>query len=155
MIMDIYAYQKPLGKIQDDPKLRAHFISLYETKSHQEVVIFCILLGRHLIDTIGTLPCPEVIAGFDAMHQWLDGSTNYHKARNISFEIGRLAANEKDPIKNRFLRTMAQIIAAPHVKYHGLWASDFAVTLINRISPGSLLEVQEERNFHIDTLKGI
>lgn len=153
--MDIYSYQKPLGKIQDDPQLRGRFITLYDTKSHQEIVRFCIILGRHLIDTFETHPSPEIVAGFEAMQEWLDGSANYHKARNLSFAIGRFATTEKDPIKSRFMRTMAQIIASPHVKYHGLWATDFAITLVNRISPGDTTKVQAEREFHISTLMDI
>ena len=39
--MDIYAYQKPLGKIEDAPDLKKDFIKVYEGKTHQEVVRFC------------------------------------------------------------------------------------------------------------------
>ncbi len=33
---------------------------------------------------------------------------------------------------------MAQLVASPHVKYHGLWATDFAITLINKMYQGDL-----------------
>lgn len=31
---------------------------------------------------------------------------------------------EKHIVKVRFLRIIVQIAASPHVKYHGLWATD-------------------------------
>jgi len=79
------------------------------------------------------------------MQRWLDGKTNYHEARNISFSgLYRYARDENDLIKQRFYKTMAQIACIPHVKYHALWATDFAVTLINRMYPGNLDEVRKE-----------
>jgi hypothetical protein len=109
-------------------------------------VRFGLLLGKHLIELTGFIPCDEIKASFEAMQKWIDGKVNYHEARNLSFEIGRIARIEKDLIKVRFLRTMAQIAASPHVKYHSLWATDFAVTLINRMYPGDMDNVRIERS---------
>ena len=89
------------------------------------------------------------------MQKWIDGKVNYHKARNLSFEIGRCAQTEKDQIKARFFRTMAQVAASPHVKYHGLWATDFAVTLINRMYPGNMDAVRKEREKQIELIKKV
>jgi hypothetical protein len=50
---------------------------------------------------------------------------------------------------------MAQVAASPHVKYHGLWATDFAVTLINRMYPGNMDEVRKEREKQIEILKKV
>jgi hypothetical protein len=50
---------------------------------------------------------------------------------------------------------MAQIAASPHVKYHGLWATDFAVTLINRMYPGDMDRVRIERRQQIELLKNL
>jgi hypothetical protein len=89
------------------------------------------------------------------MQKWLDGKTHYHEARNLSFEISRIARDEKDVVKVRFLRTMAQIAASPHVKYHGLWATDFAVTLINRMYPDDMNAVKMEREEQIRLLEKV
>ncbi|GIM56588.1 hypothetical protein CAPN006_09820 [Capnocytophaga canimorsus] len=48
---------------------------------------------------------------------------------------------------------MAQITASPHVKFHGLWASDFAITLINRMFPNDMEAVKKERKQQITLLK--
>jgi hypothetical protein len=153
--MNIYDYQRPVGKIDDLPELKNEFIIIYDTKSHSNIVRFCLALGQHLIDITGFTPGDEIKASFDAMQKWIDGKVNYHEARNLSFEIGRLAKNENDPVKARFFRTMAQIAASPHVKYHGLWATDFAVTLINRMYPGNMAAVRKEREQHIELLRKV
>jgi hypothetical protein len=153
--MNIYEYQRPVGKIEDIPELKKEFIAIYDTKSHKDIVRFCLLLGQHIMELTGFNPNDEIISSFEAMKKWIDGTVNYHDARNLSFEISRIAKDEKDLIKVRFLRTMAQIAASPHVKYHGLWATDFAVTLINRMYPGNMGKVRIERNKHIELLKSV
>ncbi|HEY4787883.1 MAG TPA: hypothetical protein VIH57_17630, partial [Bacteroidales bacterium] len=114
-----------------------------------------LVLGHHILDITDFEPCNVITASFEAMQKWIDEKVNYHKARNLSFEIGRSARNEKDQIKARFFRTMAQVAASPHVKYHGLWATDFAVTLINRMYPGNMDEVRKEREKQLEIIKKI
>lgn len=153
--MNIYEYQRLVGKIEDIPELKNEFITIYDIKSHKEIVRFCLLLGQHILELTGFNPYDEINASFEAMKKWIDGKVNYHEARNLSFEISRIARDEKDLIKVKFLRTMSQIAASPHVKYHGLWATDFAVTLINRMYPGNMDKVKIERRKQIELLKNI
>lgn len=153
--MNIYEYQRPVGKIVDIPELKKEFIVIYDTKSHKEMVQFCLALAQHIIDVTGFEPCNEIKASFEAMQKWIEGKVNYNEARNLSFDISRIARAENDLIKVRFLRTMAQIAASPHVKYHGLWATDFAVTLINRMYPGNMDEVRKEREKQIELIKKV
>jgi hypothetical protein len=151
--MNIYEYQRPVGKIDDIYELRKEFIEIYDTSSHAEIVKFCLALGQHLQELTDYENFDVITDSFRAMQRWIDGKVNYHEARNLSFEIGRLAQKERDPVKARYFRTMAQIAASPHVKYHGLWATDFAVTLINRMFPGNMVEVRKERELQIELLK--
>lgn len=99
--------------------------------------------------------CNAIIASFDAKQKWIDGEVNYHEARNLSFEISRIARMERDPIKVRFLKAMVQLAASPHVKYHGLWATDFAVTLTNRMYPGNVDKVRIERGKQIELIRNL
>ncbi|MFJ1261180.1 putative immunity protein [Capnocytophaga canis] len=151
--MDFYKYQKPVGKIEDISALRDEFITIFDTKNRQEIVLFCLSLAQHLIDFTKFEPCDEMLLAFEAMKEWLDGKTNYHKARNISFQISRLAKEESDVAKVKFYRTMAQIAASTHTKFHGLWATDFAITLINKMFPNDVEAVRKEREKHIALLK--
>ncbi|MDR0492288.1 MAG: hypothetical protein LBH74_01415 [Nitrososphaerota archaeon] len=112
--MNTYAYQRPVGKIEDISELRNEFIVTYDTKNKAEAVHFGLLLGRHLIDITGIEPCEEILKAFDAMHRWLNGKTNYHEARNIAFcDLYKCAREENDPIKLKFYKTMAQIASFP------------------------------------------
>ena len=62
--MDIYAYQRPLGRITDDEQLRNRFIELYDAKTHQQIVKFCRDYARHLHEVAGfPYPYHEDIAG--------------------------------------------------------------------------------------------
>jgi hypothetical protein len=103
---------------------------------------------------MGIEPCEEITDAFAAMQRWLEGKANYHEARNIPFgSLCRSVREQGDAIKLRFYQTMAQIACIPHVKFHALWATDFAVTLINRMYPDSLSEVRAERETQIALLK--
>ena len=155
--MNIYAYQRPLGPIADDEALRQQFIAVYDAKTHQQVVRFCHAYGHRLHELIGhTFPYNSDIAdAYAGMEQWLAGKANYHAARNASFQIGRQARFTTSRVAERFLRTMAQLTASPHVKYHGLWASDFAITLINTMYPDDETAVCNERIAQIQLLKSI
>ena len=155
--MNIYAYQRPLGPIADDEALRQQFIAVYDAKTHQQVVRFCHAYGYRLHELIGhTFPYSSDIAdAYAGMEQWLAGEANYHAARNASFQVGRQARSATNRTVERFLRTMAQLTASPHVKYHGLWASDFAITLINNMHPNDEAVVRNERMAQIQLLKSI
>jgi hypothetical protein len=87
----------------------------------------------------------EITNAFAAVREWIDGKINYYKPRTLAGAINDLAREEVEPIKVKFYRTMAQIACIPHVKFHALWACDFAVALINRLHPGDLNAVRRER----------
>ena len=155
--MNIYAYQRPLGPIADDEALRQQFIAVYDAKTHQQVVRFCRAYG-HRLHELTSQPFPynsDIADAYAGMEQWLAGKANYHAARNASFQIGRQARSATDRVAERFLRTMAQLTASPHVKYHGLWASDFAITLINTMHPNDEAAVRNECMAQIQLLKSI
>jgi hypothetical protein len=153
--MNIYDYQRPVGKINDDVGLRNAFIQLYDISDHKKIACFCMAYGKHLIYITYYQVDPVIEAAFAAIQRWLDGMTNYHEARNLSGDIHTLARNETDSIKARFYRTLAQMAAVPHVKYHGLWMTDFAITLINRMKPGDMDAVRQERLHQISLLSSL
>jgi hypothetical protein len=154
--MNIYGYQRPLGKIDDIPELRDEFIAEYDARTKDGMVRFGLMLGSHILDITGFEPCEEVCATFAAMKRWLDGQANYHEARSIDY--GRLWKDARaggDAVKERFFRTMHQITCIPHCKYHALWATDFAVTLINRMFSGNYGEVRKEREAQLTLVRQV
>jgi hypothetical protein len=155
-IMNIYEYQKPVGKIDDISELRDEFIAAFDAKTKNDTARFGLLYGRHILEITGFEECDEIKQAFEAVQKWIDGKVNYHAARNISFaHLYKNARGETDEIKKKFYKTIAQISCIPHVKAHGLWATDFAVTLINKIYPNNLDEVRKERQIQIDIIKNI
>jgi hypothetical protein len=115
---------------------------------------FGLLYGQHILDITGIAPCAELLKAFEAVQNWIDGKTNYHEARNISFRhLYKDAREETEQIRTRFYKTMGQISCIPHVKAHALWATDFAITLINRMYPDNMDEVRKEREKQIELIK--
>jgi hypothetical protein len=154
--VDFYAYQRPVGKIEDIQELRDEFIAVFDQKTKEDAVRFGLLYGRRLIDITGIEPVETINKVFVALQRWLDGKTNYHEARNIAFDdLYQIARGENNEVKLRYFKTMAQVTCIPHVKFHALWASDFAVTLINRMYPGNYDEVRKEREAQITLLKSV
>lgn len=154
--MNIYDYQRPVGKIEDIPQLRNAFIAVYDTATKQDAVRFGLLYGKHLLELTGIELSEEICMAFAAMQRWLDGTATYHDARNIAFtDLYRRAREEKNPAMLKFYKTMAQVACIPHVKAHALWASDFGITLINVLYPGALDRVKIERETQIALLSSV
>jgi hypothetical protein len=119
-------------KIDDIPDLRIELEKIFDSKSHEEMVKYSVLLGRHILKITNTEPCNEIIEGFNIIKKWQDGVTGkgfakFQGARNIAGKLLKLARDEKDPIKEKVFRVMAQVTNTPHVKNHALWASDYAI----------------------------
>jgi hypothetical protein len=76
-------------------------------------------------------------------------------ARDAADKLLKLARDEKDPIKEKIYRVMAQVTNSPHVKNHALWASDYAIKLINKMYPNNLDEVKKEREIQIELMKSV
>ena len=143
--MEFYAYTRLLGRIEDNPELRQEYINIFDTKSKEELVRFCLLYGQELLASYPYETLPVIEEGFEAMQDWLYGKFNVHPSRNASFALNRQIRDEKDRVRKRFYQTISQLLASPHVRFHALWATDFAISLINRKDPGNLDLVNQER----------
>ncbi len=156
ILLNIYEYQRPVGKIVDIPELRKEFITIFDTKNKHEMAKFGLIYAKHILDITRFEANDELLSAFEAVQEWIDGKVNYHKARNVAFaELYKSARESNDQVKIKFCKTMAQISCIPHVKAHGLWASDFAITLINTMFVGNLDKVKEERKIQIELLKSV
>jgi hypothetical protein len=152
--LNFYDYQKPVGKIDDNAELRDELIAVFDTKDKEDAVRFGLRYGEHLIKMTGIEPCAKILDATGALREWLDETANYHKARNIAFRhLYATARAENDLVRLKFYKTMAQIACIPHVKFHALWATDFAITLINAIHPGDRAAIKKERETQIALFK--
>ncbi|MDR0442080.1 MAG: helix-turn-helix domain-containing protein [Treponema sp.] len=143
-------------KIDDIPELRIELEKIFNSKSHKEMAKYSLLLGHHILKITNTDPCNEIIEGFEINKKWQIGEPNkkgfakFQESRNVAGKILTLARKEKDPIKACIYRVMAQIVNIPHVKNHALWASDYAIKLINKLYPNNFDEVKKERETQIE-----
>ena len=97
--MDFYAYTRLLGRIEDNPELRQEYINIFDSKSKEELVRFCLLYGQELLVAYPFDTLPVIEEGFEAMQDWLDGKVNFHPARNASFALNRQIRGEKNRVK--------------------------------------------------------
>jgi hypothetical protein len=147
-------------KIDDIPDLRIELENIFNSKSHKEMVNYGLLLGHHILKMTTTEPCNEILESFEINKKWLNGETGkgfakFQIARNAAGKLLDLARNEKDPLKEKMYRVMAQIANTPHVKNHALWASDYAVKLINTMYPNNFDEIKKEREIQIELMKSV
>ncbi|GHU75034.1 hypothetical protein FACS189461_0470 [Spirochaetia bacterium] len=147
-------------KIDDIPLLRIELENIFDRKSHEEMVKYSVLLGKHILEKTNTEPCGEIKEGFDIIKKWQNGETGkgfakFQAARDAAGKLLKLAHDEKDPIKEKIYRVMAQVTNTPHVKNHALWASDYAIKLINKMYPNDFEEVKKEREIQIELMKSV
>jgi hypothetical protein len=147
-------------RIDDIPDLRIELENIFDNKDHKEMVEYSLLLGQHILKMTNTEPCNEIKEGFEIIKKWQNGETGkgfakFQAARNVADKLLKLAHDEKDPIKEKIYRVMAQITNTPHVKNHVLWASDYAIKLINKMYPNNFDEVKKEREIQIELMKSV
>jgi hypothetical protein len=153
-------YAAIFKKIDDIPELRSELENIFNSKNHKAMVRYCLLLGQHILKITSIEPCNEIMESFEINKKWLNGETGkgfakFQIARNAAGKLLDLARNEKDPIQQKIYRVMAQIANSPHVKNHALWASDYAIKLINTIYPNNFGEVKREREKQIELMNSV
>ena len=147
-------------RIDDIPDLRIELENIFDSKNHKEMVKYCLLLGQHVLEMTKMEPCVEIMESFEINKKWLNGETGkgfakFQNARNAAGKLLNMARDEKDPIKEKIYRIMAQIANSPHAKNHALWASDYVIKLINKMYPNNFDEVRKEREIQIKLMKSV
>lgn len=155
---DGHSYMNCVGiirKIDDIPELKERLIDVSESKSHEQMSKYSLLLAEHILK-VSNIECnSDITECFDINIKWQEGKVKFQDARNVAFKINRLAREEKDPVRVKVLRAMGQVAATPHVKWHALIASDYAITLINLLYPNDFDEVKKEREIQIELMKSV
>ena len=150
-----YANARLIRKIDDDLSLRSQLIQLAETKSHQALCDYGLALATHLIDLSQLQSSALTEACFTILHRWKNHEVPFQEALEIAGQFNDLARNEPDPIKVKAYRALGQIAAIPHVRWHALVASEYAIVMINLMYPGDKDRVTSKRQFQIDLLTSI
>ncbi|MDR0411683.1 MAG: hypothetical protein LBH75_06890, partial [Treponema sp.] len=60
-------------RIDDVPELRIELENIFDRKSHMEMVEYCLLLGKHILEITAMEPCSEILESFEINKRWLSG----------------------------------------------------------------------------------
>ena len=144
-----------IKKIDDIPELKDELIAVFENKSKKDISRYGLLLVQHVLSLTNIQPCDAINECIDVSKRWQEGTATYQETRKAAAMIPDLAREEKYPIKAKVLRVVGQVTLIPHVKRHGLIASEYAITLINLMYPKNLDEVRKERKIQIELMKSV
>lgn len=140
-----YANSGLIRKIDDIPELKNQLITLSELKTHLQLSNYGLLLAEHILLISGMEMTNEISDCFIALKRWQNKEIKFPEALEVAGNLNRLALNESDAIKVKVLRAFGQLAAIPHVRWHALVASEYAVVIVNLLYPKSLDKVKEER----------
>ena len=150
-----YANAGLIRKVEDIPLLKTELITISEGKTHLQMSRYAVLLGRHILDFSGVQTTPEMEACLAINAKWQAKQAKFQDARDTADVVNRLARDEKDPVKTKVLRAFGQVAATPHVKWHALVASEYAVVITNLLYPKDFDKVKREREWQIECMKGV
>lgn len=146
-----------IKKLDDIPELKEKLIEAFDAKAkdHKAISRYSLLLAGHILDLTGTQRNEAIEECFTVNVKWQEGKAKFQDARDVADMMLRLAREEKDPVRVKVLRVMAQVAATPHVKRHALIASDYAIKLINVMHPKNFDEVRKEREIQIALMERV
>lgn len=141
-----------IRKIDDIPELKAELIAVFENKSKKEISIYGLLLIQHVLKLTDIQPCDVITECIEVSRSWQEGIATYQETRQAAAKIPDLVRTEQDPVRTIVLKVVGQVALIPHVKRHGLIASEFAVTLVNLLHPKDMEEARKERLTQIELM---
>jgi len=146
-----------IKKIDDIPELKEKLIEAFDAKAkdHKAISRYSLLLAAHVLNLTGVQRDDAIAECFAVNEKWQEGKAKFQDARDVADMILRLAREEKNPVRVKVLRVMAQVAATPHVKRHALIASDYAIKLINLLHPKNFDEVRKEREIQIALMESV
>lgn len=141
-----------IRKIDDLPELKSQLILLSESKTPIEMSKYAVLLGEHILKVSGIERFDAIDECFAINVRWQNKEVRFQEALKVAGKMNNLARIENNPINAKVFRAMGQIAATPHVKWHALVASEYAIVIINLLYPQNLDNVKEEREFQIELM---
>lgn len=144
-----YANAGLIRKVDDIPELKQELITLGEIKTHKQMSKYAVLLAEHLLQFSGVERSCAIEECITINTNWQMGEATFQEARQVAGVVNSLARDEKDPVTVKVLRAMGQVAATPHVRWHALAASEYAIVVTNIMFPGDFDKVRAEREQQI------
>ena len=120
-----------IRKIDDLPELKNQLIMRSESKSPVEMSKYAVLLGEHLLKVSGIERSEAIEECFAVNVKWQNKEVRFQEALKVAGKMNDLARKETNPVKAKVYRAMGQVAATPHVRWHALVASEYAIVIIN------------------------
>lgn len=144
-----------IRKIDDLPELKNRLITLSETKTHIQMSRYSLLLGEHIFKVSGIERSLAMEECFTINTKWQNGEVRFQDALQVAGKMNTFARAERNPVHAKVWRAMGQVAATPHVRWHALVVSEYAVVIINLLYPQNFEKVKEEREFQIELMKKV
>lgn len=141
--------------VDDVPELKTRLIARSESKTHIEMSRYALLLAEHILAAGGVRRSAAIEDCFSVNLKWQNREIKFQAALEVAGELNRLARAEEDPVKTKVLRAMGQVAATPHVRWHPLVASEYAVVMVNLMYPNDLDRVKAERERQIELIESV
>lgn len=144
-------------KIADDAVLRNVLDAEYEVSSQIKLCKYALLLATHILTMVGYPDIDnEVInEGYLTNQKWQEGNARMYDVRQAGFKIHEMAKACENIVMQTALRVAGQAVATGHMREHAMVASDYAIKVVNLLSPNDMDAVKRERKWQIEHLKGI
>lgn len=144
-------------KIADDAVLRNVLDAEYEVSSQIKLCKYALLLATHILTMVGYPDIDnEVInEGYLTNQKWQEGNARMYDVRQAGFKIHEMAKACENIVMQTALRVLGQAVATGHMREHAMVASDYAIKVVNLLSPNDMDAVKRERKWQIEHLKGI
>lgn len=144
-------------KIADDAELRNVLDAEYEMSSQIELCKYALLLATHILTMAGYQDMDNAVIkeGYLTNQKWQEGNARMHDVRQAGFRIHKMAKACENIVLQNALRVAGQAVATGHMREHAMVASDYAVKVVNLLSPADMDAVKQERTWQIEHLKGI
>jgi hypothetical protein len=150
-----YANSGLIRKIDDIPELKNELITISELKTHIEISKYALLLAERILLVSRIERSKAIQECFTIVTKWQNKEAKFQDALEVAGIINSLARDEKNPIKVKAMRGMGQVAATPHVRWHALVASEYAIVMINLLYPKDFDKVKEERELQIELMKSV
>ena len=75
----------------------------------------------------------------------LDGRASAYELRQAGFLAQQLSQQAKSPVSKYAARVFAQAVATAHMRGHAIVSADYAVKVVNLLSPADIVAVRKER----------
>lgn len=146
---------KPKIKIVDNSELRTKIDQLYNKTNQVDLAKWSLLMAKHVLNTVDIdyLSIEEIVNGFKVNELWQTSQARMHDVRQAGFKIHQVARESDSDIKKVALRVVGQAVGSGHMKEHAMMSSDYAIKVINMISPNDFDAITKEREWQLNELK--